>query len=104
MFNNGNSSSCLSCTDQPGAKDIKANVAEWGCVRKSINGKVSHFLCLLLTPKFLALNTTVNGAVDISLPSNYPEPTASDQAECEMSSLMVCFTVITLYQETCDMM
>lgn len=63
----------------------------------SINGKIGHLLCLLPTPQLLALNAVVTGAVHGSLASNNPEPTASDQAECEMSPLMLYFFVIMLY-------
>ena len=93
----GHSSSCPSSADEPRSKDLKANNAEWGCGSKSINGEIGHFLP---TPQPLALNTIVNDTVQSSLPSDYPEPTASDQAECEMSPLMLYFFVIILCQET----
>lgn len=61
----------------------------------------SAILCVCCRPnRLLHLNTIVNGAVPSSLASDYPEPTASDQAECEMSPLMLYFFVIMLYQET----
>lgn len=104
MFAVGNSSSCLASADEPGSKDIKADVAEWGCGSKTINGKISQFLCLLPTPQLLALSAVVNGTVHSLLASNYSEPTALDQAKCEMSPLMLYFFVIMLYQKTCDLM
>ena len=81
MFPVGHSSSCPSSGDKPRSKDVKANIAERGCGNKLINRKIGHFLCILPTPLLLTLNAVVNGAVHSSLASNYPEPTALDQAE-----------------------